>query len=118
MNVSSLNDLRAMPWMKIIVKPKSYVDDLFETNPEKQDLKSRIEYLNIHVSNFSSLIDVTDKISEGTHVLIDDKDNFRKYLKTLQFRKEEEYFMSKEIRWHLAFTSYKKTKIYIFLENC
>ena len=60
-------------------------------------MKARVDYLNVQVSNYTSLIKVTDDISKGTHVLIDDVDNFKKYLKTLQFRRIEEFYLSTPI---------------------
>ena len=42
--INNLNDLRALPDLKIIVVPNSYIDDVLEVSPNLDDIKERIEY--------------------------------------------------------------------------
>ena len=43
-HINNLNDLRALPDLKIIVVPNSYIDDVLEVSPNLDDIKERIEY--------------------------------------------------------------------------
>lgn len=84
LQIRNLENLKANPDLKIIISPKSYIDDIFESTSNLQVFKPRIEWLQFDISNVSSLQNVKNKIMEGTHVWVDDSDNFKKYIKILE----------------------------------
>ena len=97
-HIESLDDLRARTSVRIIMIPKSYVDDIFNSS-EKQDLRSRIDFMTISVTNESSLEEALDKILDGGHVLIDDRSNFERYLRAFKARKMEQFHLSNPINF-------------------
>lgn len=54
-HVDNLTQLRKAPFLKIIIVNQSYIQDIFATSPNLQDLQSRIEYQNVDITNIDSL---------------------------------------------------------------
>ena len=82
-HIRTLNDLRSMPNLKIIVKKKSWVEDLFHKSKHLQDLKSRVVIEGFDVSEAEALQKVLHQIKQDNFVLVDDKMNFLNYLRSM-----------------------------------
>ena len=97
-NINSLNDLDDTD-LKIIIIKDSFIDHAFETNPNWHSYKSRLEYMDITVNKPNILMDAFSKVTEETHVMIDAKENFEKYMRTLRYHeyKRKKFYQSKAI---------------------
>ena len=93
-NIETLDDVRQMSNLKIIIIKDSFIDDAFETNTAWHDLKSRLDYMKIRKPK--SIREALDKINEETHVMIDARENFQKYMKAVRYDK------NKQNKFHLS----------------
>jgi hypothetical protein len=93
--VKTLNDLRQMKDLTIVIKKNSFVEDLFAKSDSMQDLRARLSIENFDSGQPEALRAVVGKIMTQNVVLVDDKINFLNYLSFLskdQFRREDFYF--------------------------
>ena len=97
-NIETLDDLRALPELKIIIIKGSFIDDAFETNKAWYDLKSRLDY-HKDMNKAKTIRQALEKINAETHVMIDARENFQRYLKAVRYdrNKQSRFYLSKAI---------------------
>ena len=92
--IQTLNDLRSMTQLKIVVKKNSFVDELFAKSEPLQDLRSRISLEQFDINEPESIQFLLRRIINQEVVLVDDKVNFLNYLSYFpdQFRRQDFFF--------------------------
>ena len=97
--IRNIQDLRKLENFKIIVKKQSFVEDLFAKSLSLQDLRPRIVLEEFETNDLNSLQSVFQRILSENFVLIDDKNNFFKYLSAMPDTKytSDSFFFSDAI---------------------